>query len=229
MPILIVLGIVLVLALVLGPNWWIQRVLREHQAARPEFPGTGAELARHLLDRFDLQHVAVEQSPSGDHYDPAQKKVRLSEPHFAHKSLAAVVIAAHEVGHAIQDAHAYRPLQWRSRLVYFAYWGEKIGSVMMFAIPVIGVLARSPIAILATYAVAVLSMSIGIVLHLVTLPVEFDASFRRALPLLHAGQYIDASDLKHARRLLWAAALTYVAQAMASLLNFMRWIQVLRR
>lgn len=223
------IGILLVLLLVLGPNWWVKHTIKKYGSPREDFPGNGGEFARHLLNKFELNDVAVEETDQGDHYDAQQKTVRLLGPHFHERSLTAIVIAAHEVGHAIQDASNYKPLRWRHQLAKISIVSEQIGSVLMFAIPIVAALARSPHAIVATYALGALVMFSSVVLHILTLPVELDASFRRALPLLKAGQYIPEEDLPKARNLLRAAAFTYAAASLTSLLNFWRWLSVLRR
>lgn len=97
---LIVVGIV-----IFGPQLWTRRVFAQHSVPRPDFPGTGAELARHLLDRLDMKHIKVEMTEMGDHYDPETKTVCLMPDKFTGKSLTAVTVAAHEVGHAIQDPY----------------------------------------------------------------------------------------------------------------------------
>lgn len=101
MPILIVLGVLLLAGLVFGPQWWVRRALRKHGAERADFPGTGAELARHLLDRAGLVDVKVELTEEGDHYSTVDRAVRLTQPIFEGRSLTAVAVAAHEVGHAM--------------------------------------------------------------------------------------------------------------------------------
>jgi uncharacterized protein len=222
----------LFLAVVAGlavlPQMWVQRVIAQHSADRPDFPGTGGELARHLLDEMKLTHVKVEETKDGDHYDPDAKAVRLLPQHLNGRSLAALVIAAHETGHAMQDATQYPPLQKRTELARQAATIERIGAVVMLAAPIMVLLARSPHVMLIELAAGVLILGTTIVMHAYTLPVEFDASFRRALPVLKAGRYIPDKDLPAARQLLRAAAFTYVAAAAMSLLDVMRWLRVLR-
>lgn len=110
--------LLLIVALVMvGPQLWTRRVFAKHSTPRPDFPGTGGELARHLLNRFDLHHVTVEPTQLGDHYDPINKTVRLTPAILDGKSLTAITIAAHEVGHAIQDHLGYQPLAERTKLV----------------------------------------------------------------------------------------------------------------
>lgn len=226
---LYIVAIVLLLLLIFGPQWWVSHTIKKYSEPRADFPGSGGEFARHLLDKFELSHVNVEATNLGDSYDSQEKVVRLMDEHYSGRSLSAVVIAAHEVGHAIQDATQYKPLYWRHRLALLSIAGEQVGSVLMLAIPIISVLARSPQAIVLSYALAAMVMFSSVLLHLVTLPVELDASFGRAMPLLKAGQYLPEEDLPKAKNLLRAAAMTYVAGSLTSLLNFWRWISVLRR
>lgn len=222
----------IVLALAFGlaflPQLWIRGVIARHSDERADIAGTGGEFARHVLDGMGLHHVVVEETQSGDHYDPDAKAVRLLPQHFGKRSLAAIVIAAHEVGHAMQDATAYGPLIARTRMVRQAQKVEKVGSVIMLAAPVMMILSKSPHIMFMQLAIGVLILGSTIFMHAVTLPVEFDASFRRALPLLKTGNYISNRDMRSARQLLRAAAFTYVAAAAVSLLDVMRWFRVLR-
>lgn len=225
-------AVLVVLALAFGlaflPQMWIRGVIRQHAGERAEFGGTGGEFARHVLDSMGLHHVVVEETKLGDHYDPDAKAVRLLPEHFGRRSLSAVVIAAHEVGHAMQDATGYKPLVARTRMARQAQSIEKFGSIVMLAAPVMMILSKSPHIMLIQMGCGVLILASTIFMHMVTLPVEFDASYRRALPLLKAGNYISARDLGSARKLLRAAAFTYVAAAAVSLLDVMRWLRVLR-
>lgn len=224
--VLLVLGIAFALAFL--PQMWIKSVIRQHASERADFAGTGGEFARHVLDGMGLHHVVVEETQLGDHYDPEAKAVRLLPEHFGKKSLSAVVIAAHEVGHAMQDATGYGPLVARTRMARQAQYVEKFGSMVMLAAPVMMLLSKSPHIMLMQMACGVVILGSTILMHVVTLPVEFDASFKRALPLLKAGNYVSKRDLGSARQLLRAAAFTYVAAAAVSLLDVMRWFRVLR-
>lgn len=220
---------VFLLLLLFAPQWWAQAVLRRHSKPRPDFPGSGGEFARHLLDKFELHGVKVEGAPQGDHYDPQAKAVRLTPDKLDGRSLTAVVVAAHEVGHALQDHLGYQPLQWRSRLVLLAQRAEKMGAGVMMVLPLVALLTRSPAAGGVTFLVGLLSIASMALVHLVTLPVELDASFGRALPLLKAGRFISAEDERAAHRILQACALTYLASSLASLLNVWRWLRLWRR
>jgi Zn-dependent membrane protease YugP len=223
-----VLGGIVVFALVFGPTLWARGILAWHGDDRPDFPGTGGELARHLLDESGLQAVKVEATDEGDHYDPSDKAVRLTRENLAGRSLTAVAVAAHEVGHALQDGDKYPPLETRTRLVKSTHVFERAGSMILLATPLLGALTRSPAIVVLELGAGILVMSISVLVHAVTLPVEFDASFNRALPVLDKGGYLPKADLPAARRILKACALTYVASSLASLLNLWRWIRLLR-
>jgi hypothetical protein len=219
---------ILLLALILLPQLWVRHTIARHQAERPDLDGTGGELARHLLDRFDLGHVKVEVTDKGDHYDPDARVVRLGEIHHGGRSLSAVAIAAHEVAHAIQHARGERMLAWRQRLARLAMTTDRFAGIFFIASPVLAGLARSPLAFFGLIGLGLAFLAIRVVVDLVTLPVETDASFGKALPILESGRYLDPSDMPAVRSVLRAAALTYLAGALMSLVNLARLARLLR-
>jgi Zn-dependent membrane protease YugP len=221
--------IVIILLVILGPQLWTKWVFNKYRGHREEYDGTGGELARHLLDRFEMTNVQVETTEVGDHYDPITKVVRLTSDNYNGKSLTAVTVAAHEVGHAIQDKAEYAPLQERTKLIRVAQGAQKIGSFVMMGIPIMAGLTRSPAGGILVFMAGLAVMSIGALVHLVTLPVEWDASFRRALPVLEQGNYLSPNDMDGARKILTAAALTYVAGSLVGLLNIWSWLRFMRR
>ncbi|PLY15073.1 MAG: peptidase [Sedimenticola sp.] len=223
---LILLTLLLVLV-IFAPQWWVGYVLARYNREE-EFPGSGSEFARHLLTRFDLQDVKVEEAGGeGDHYDTQQRVVRLAPDKYHRKSLTAITTAAHEVGHAIQHSMNYGPFLWRLRLAKMARVTEKLGSFLLFAVPVLALITRTPAAGAITFLAAMATIGVSVVVQLLTLPVEWDASFTRAMPILETG-YIDARQQKAAKRILRACAFTYVASSLAGLLNFWRWARVLK-
>ncbi len=227
MPYLLLL--LLFLALLFGPSLWAQYIFSKYNKPRSDIPGTGAELARHLLDRFGMQACQVETaSEEGDHFDPGTNTVRLSKENFSGKSLTAVAVAAHEVGHAIQHHQGEHKIRLRTRLAEVAQTAQKIGAAVIMLLPLVALLSRAPSVIAVEILVGLGAMLLATIVHLVTLPVELDASFGKALPILRQG-YIEAQDVPAVRRILGAAALTYVAASLASLLNLGRWIAILRR
>ncbi len=223
MPILIALLVLSIAALIFGPQWWVRRTLEKHQRERADFPGTGAELARHLLDEAGLDGVPVEATqPGGDHYDPTSRTVRLSPVHHDGRSIAAVAVAAHEVAHAVQHAQGMSLFDWRGRLIRLMIYVDYAAMAAAFIVPVLGAISRHPAVIIANIGVIIALLALRLVVHLVTLPVELDASFGKALPVLERGNYLAQTDMPAARQVLKAAALTYVAAALVSLLDLGR-------
>ncbi len=219
----------IVLTVIYAPGLWVKHVIRRYSTPADRYSGTGAELARYLLDGLSLDSVDVELTEAGDHYDPRDKVVRLSRDVHDGRSLSAITIAAHEVGHALQDRDRYPALVWRTRLVTLAAPLQKTGAAILIAAPFVTLLTRAPGAGLLMIIGGLLSLATTTVIHLITLPTELDASFRRAMPLLVGGEILKPVDQPHARRLLTAAALTYVSGSLVSLLNIGRWWAILRR
>ena len=225
----LLLPIIFIFALVFGPGIWVRKVMTRYSSPEDRYDGTGGELARYLLDSQDLQHVRVEETPKGDHYDPLEKVIRLTPEKLNGRSLTAVTVAAHEVGHALQDARGFAPLKIRTQLIMLTRPVERLGAGILMAAPLIGMLTRVPQISLLMILGGFMSLGATTLVHLVTLPTELDASFNRALPLLEKGKVLKSVDLPHARRLLKAAALTYLSASLASLLNIARWWTLLRR
>jgi Zn-dependent membrane protease YugP len=228
MPIILALGSLVLLAVLFGPRWWVRHVLSRHGAERPDLAGTGGELARHLLDEAGLQAVKVELTGDGDHYDPEERAVRLLPQHYDGRSVAAVAVAAHEVSHALQHARGEQAFARRFELVRKLIWIERLASGTLLLAPVVFILVKAPILLVLQVVAGLLLLAMRIVVHVVTLPVEFDASFAKALPVLERGGYLSTADLPAARSVLRAAAWTYVAAALATLLDVMRWLRILR-
>jgi len=226
----VVLIILFLLLLVFGPQWWARYTFRRYAAVLSRIPGTGGELARHLLDQFGMADVPVEKTrQGGDHYDPERRAVCLGPDNYDQKSLTAVAVAAHEVGHAIQHQRNEPKLALRHRLVKLAQTTQQLGAGAMFLLPVAMAITRAPSTGLIMAVIGLGSMAVATLVHLVTLPVELDASYGKALPVLMAGHYIQPEDEIAVRRVLRAAAFTYVASSLASLLNLARWFALLRR
>jgi len=225
---LYVIAFIFIVILLYGSQWWVSHTLKRYSTTQDHLQGTGGELARHLLDRFDMQDVKVEIDDRGDHYDPTDKAVRLTTDNFNKKSLTAIAVAAHEVGHAIQDNRNEPLLKLRSKLVSVATVSEKIGSLAFILMPVVVGITRVPHLGIIMMVLVVLSMFVAVIVHFVTLPVEWDASFTKALPILEKG-YVSDVELVSIRKVLRAAALTYVAASLAGVLNLWRWLALLRR
>lgn len=173
---------------------------------------TGADVARRILADNGISDVTVERVAGAltDHYDPSTKTLRLSEPVYGERSMSALGVAAHEVGHAIQHAQGYAPLQFRSAWVPVANLGGGISMVLLMIGLAIGATGIATLGVVAFAATTVFT--------LVTLPVEFDAS-RRAMLALEGGGYMAPEELSGSRSVLTAAGLTYVAAFLASLIQ----------
>ncbi|HLV09121.1 MAG TPA: zinc metallopeptidase [Halanaerobiales bacterium] len=176
---------------------------------------TGAEVASKLLKENGIHDVNIKQIPGNlsDHYHPGKKELNLSRNVYGSSSLAAIGVAAHETGHAIQHDREYKPLSIRASLVPAANIGSNWGL---------------PLAVIGYFIRADFMIGLGLVLfiaaflfHLVTLPVEFNAS-NRAIALLSAGHYLNTKELKGAKKVLRAAAFTYVAATLMALANLLR-------
>ncbi len=221
---------ILLILLIFAPSVWAKHIFKKYAVEIDAFPGTGGELAVHLVKQLELGDVHVEEGEQNEnYYDPENKLVKLSPENFNGKSLTAVTVAAHEIGHAIQHKFGYKPLELRSRMARFSWYAEKIAAMMLVAFPFLTLLTRSPPVGIFTLACGLTILILPVLVHLITLPVEWDASFKRALPVLIAGKYIPESAVPIAKRILTAAALTYLAASLASILNFYRWMIFLRR
>jgi Zn-dependent membrane protease YugP len=202
---------------------WLKKTVAANMQVAVGNGLTGAEIARRILDQNGLHDVPVEPSPGGplsDHYDPRKKSVHLSEPVYAGRSVASTAIAAHEVGHAIQHEKAYTPFRLRS-----AMWpAVAFASQAWLFLLMIGLFAQ--IAGLMTFAIIL--YSVVVLFQLVTLPVEFDAS-RRAMAQVSGLGLVSTGESQGARKVLTAAAMTYVAGALAALSQLAYWLLVLRR
>jgi len=221
-----ILALIVLVILLILPSWWVKHVINKYSEHDEHYPGTAGQLVEHLVKTQALEGVTVAASDIGDHYDPMAKQVRLAEGRLDQQSLAAVVIAAHEVGHAMQDA-ANEPLfVWRSRIAKIVGYLQQIAPILFWLSPIL--LAVSPMVSRLTFFMSIILLLSTVLFHLVTLPVELDASFRKALPILKKGGYITKENYAAADRILWAAALTYVSSAVFSLLNIWRWIRIMR-
>ena len=219
----------IILAIIFGPSLWVKMVMQRYSTEQSEIPGTGGELAKHLIERFSLKDVKVEVTELGDHYDPIEKKVRLSQEHYESKSLTAIAIAAHEIGHAIQDQQGDKRLATRTKMAPVVDKVARWSAVILSLSPVIGIITRHPMPFSFLLILGLSGFIARMMVHAVTLPIEFDASFSKALPLLREGNYVSHTNEKAVSRILRAAALTYVSAALADILNLGRWAVILLR
>ena len=183
---------------------------------------TGAQVAEKILHDAGIYDVMIQRigGELTDHYSPSEKVLRLSDVVYDSPSVAAIGVAAHECGHAIQHQQSYSPLSIRSAVIPFANIGSKISYPMIFAGLFFGWV------VLAKFGVALFSLIV--LAQLVTLPVEFNAS-NRALKILGGANLLDADELGGAKSVLFSAALTYVAAVASSLLQLIRLMRLTRR
>ena len=188
---------------------------------------TGAEAARQILDNHGLYNVKIEAVAGNltDHYDPKSNVIRLSDSVRNSASVAAVGVAAHEAGHAVQHATGYAPIKLRNSLVPVANLGSKL-SMPLIILGLVLMGAESLFGITMVYA-GILMFSLAVLFQIVTLPVEFDAS-NRAIRVLGEGGYLYDEEVKHVKKVLSAAAMTYVAAAATSIAQLLRLILIAR-
>ena len=227
MPYVLLTALLLLLAW--APSLWVRHVLRRHGAERADLPGTGAELARHLIGRLELDGVTVERTDGGDHYDPTTRTVRLGPAHHDGRSLAAVAVATHEIGHAIQFARGEPVSRLRSRWIPLANTLKRVGILLLTLLPIVAIVVKAPAAMVGVVVLSLVLQLAGALAYLIVLPEEWDASFGKAMPILAQGEYVPEDDLPAVRGVLKAAAWTYFARALADLVNIGRWALILRR
>lgn len=199
----------------LWAQWKVKSTYNKFSQVRSRYGRSGAEVAASLLNRNGVGGVSIGRAEGmlSDYYDPTKKEVRLSEHNYDGDSIAALSVAAHEVGHAIQHKTAYGPLGFRTTLFPVA----NIGSMLAMPLAIAGLFMGLPFLL----NIGIVLFAGAVLFQIVTLPVEFDAS-RRALVQLQNGGYLAADEIAMAKKVLTAAALTYVAAAAVAVLNLVR-------
>ncbi|MGM0541073.1 MAG: zinc metallopeptidase [Pseudomonadota bacterium] len=225
----LIVGFVLLFILTTLPSLWTKHILKKHRQPHADIPGSGLQFAEHLVNRLELTGVRVEETDQGDHYDPIEKVVRISTANAHSNSLTAITTVAHEMGHALQDKEEYPELKQRTALIERAAIMQKFAGFALMLTPILIPLTHSPMVGIMTFGAGFIAMGVPVIIHLSTLPVEFDASFKRALPLLKEGGYLNKKDHKTAKTILFACAMTYVAASLSSLFNLWKWLKALRR
>jgi uncharacterized protein len=190
---------------------WLKRTFAKYSNVQLSSGLPGAQVARQILDQHGLQDVPVELSPAGplsDNYDPRKKALFLSEPVYQPSTVAAAAVAAHETGHALQDQAHYAPLRIRSVMYPAVAFASNAWIWLLFAGAILG--------LLNLVAVALILYAVAVAFHIVTLPVEFNASRRASAELRELG-LVGPTESEGVQKVLTAAALTYVAGALAAL------------
>ena len=193
---------------------WVRTSYSRYSKKRSTSGLVGAQVARVILDRNGLTNVRVEPVPGQltDHYDPRTKAVRLSEGNFKESSIAAVSVAAHECGHAIQDGSGYLPMKLRAGLFPMV----AISSQLWMPVFIVGIFVGAPLFV----QLAAILFAAVLAFHIVTLPVEIDAS-RRAYGILTRYGILSRDEADGTKRVLTAAAFTYIAAALTAFLTFL--------
>ena len=198
------------------PSIWVNYVLRKNNNPVPDMPFTGNELGLKILQENNLENVLIEPIKQIDHYNPLEKKVNISEDKLYKKSITSIAVVAHEIGHAIQDKENYKPLLLRQKLIEKTIIFQRLGSfLLIIGLPSIFAITKSPFITFLAAIIIMGCLSTNVLIHLITLPVEFDASFKRALPILQ--KYVPKQNMRQCRSVLRAAAFTYLAQSIVSI------------
>ncbi len=198
------------------PNLWVNYILKKYNKIIPDMPFTGKELGIKILEEQKLKNITINPIKQIDHYNPIEKKINISEDKINNKSITSIAIVVHEIGHAIQDRDNYKPLKVRQTLIEKTFLFQRLGSfLLIIGLPSIFAITKSPIVTLLAGLIIMGCLSTNVLIHLITLPVEFDASFKRALPILK--KYVPSENMKQCRSVLNAAAFTYLAQSIVSI------------
>ena len=210
------------LALIYLPNLWIKYNFKKNNKIFKDMPFSGKELGEKILEENNIKEIpinSIKDLPIGScHYDPKNKEINISESIYERKSITSLAVIVHEIGHAIQDKENSKLLNLRISLIKKTSVLQKIGSiVLIIGVPSIFALTKSPIIVLLMTLIIIASFSTNLLIHLITLPTEIDASFRKALPILN--KYVPKENLKQCRSVLTAAALTYLAASIRSIIN----------
>lgn len=210
----------------LWASWNVKSTFRRYQNTRNSRGLTAAQVARQILDDNGLYQIRIERISGNltDHYDPKGNVIRLSDSVHDSTSVAAIGVAAHECGHAVQHAVNYFPMQIRSAIIPVT----QLGSRLWYIVFVLGLIFSNSYAGMPLQMIGILLFSLIVLFQLVTLPVEFNAS-RRAMQTLESRYILADEELSGARKVLTAAALTYVAALLGSILQLIRLLGVSKR
>ena len=198
------------------PNIWVNYILKNNNRVLSDMPFTGNQLGKKILKEQQIYDVKIEPIKQLDHYNPIKKKIHIGEDKLNKKSITSIAVVAHEIGHAIQDKENYKPLIMRQKLIEKTMIFQRLGSfLLIIGLPSIFAFTKSPLITFIAAMIIMGCLSTNVLIHLITLPVEFDASFKRALPILQ--KYVPKENMKQCRSVLRAAAFTYLAQSIVSI------------
>ena len=209
--------------LTLTPVVWVNYIFKKNDNILPNMPFNGHEFGEQIIKELKLHNVRFEKTLIGDHYDLDEKKVKVHEDRFNRKSLTSLSVICHEIGHAIQHAQNYKPLVTRTKLVKNTQWINKISMSLIYL--VLPIILATGFASLIKFCVLIILASslISVIIHLITLEVELDASFNKAFPIIQ--KKIPKVYHDSCRSVLKAAALTYVVGVFKNLVSLrMIWL-----
>ncbi|HHI79224.1 MAG TPA: zinc metallopeptidase [Planctomycetes bacterium] len=215
------------LLLAMWANWKVKGTFEKYNKGSLRSGLSGLEVARMILQASGLRDVKIESVPGMlmDHYDPQDRTVRLSQEILTGRTPSAVAVAAHECGHALQHAENYKPMEARASLVPIVGLGSRLAMPMFLIGMLLGGLRGSPLGAAALW-VGVIGFGMAVLFHLVTLPVEFDAS-RRAFRILEGSGMVAADEMPAVKKVLYAAGFTYVAAALTALAELAYWLMLI--
>lgn len=217
----------LILFFYLSPIIWFNFVFKKNNKILEKMPFNGLEFGEQIIKEKNLSDVVIEVAMEGDHYDPNEKKVRVKQERLDNKSITAISVVCHEIGHAIQHNENYKPLERRQILVKNTAWISKLGGgILYIGLPTLFATGSFPL-IRVCLILVIFTIIINVLIHLVTLDVEIDASFNRALPILR--EKVPSQYHEECRSVLRAAAYTYVIGALRSVISLRYiWLLIMR-
>ena len=217
----------LILFFYLSPIIWFNFVFKKNNKILEKMPFNGLEFGEQIIKEKNLSDVVIEGTMEGDHYDPNEKKVRVKQERLDNKSITAISVVCHEIGHAIQHNENYKPLERRQILVKNTAWISKLGGgILYIGLPTLFATGSFPL-IRVCLILVIFTIIINVLIHLVTLDVEIDASFNRALPILR--EKVPSQYHEKCRSVLRAAAYTYVIGALRSVISLRYiWLLIMR-
>ena len=219
-----ILYFIIFLLLSVFPMLWLNYVFNKNDKILINMPFNGQEFGNLILEEKGLNNVLIEETSVGDHYDLNEKKVKVLNDRLNKKSLTSISIICHEIGHAIQHQENYKPLKNRTIIVKSTAWITQIGnSILLIGIPFIFATGATSL-IKTSLIIVLLSLIIGVFIHIITLDVEFDASFNRAMPIIR--EKVPKEYHNACRSVLLAAALTYVVGTIRNFIS-LRYIWLL--
>lgn len=222
------LGGILIILLIFTPTLWVKFVMWRHSKDLEDMPGTGGELAEHLVERFKLEGVTViSGEQDANFYRPGDKLISLSPNLYKGKSLTAIAVAAHEVGHSIQFSKEEPVSKLRGKYLGGAFVIRRLGAAILLFAPVLFAVLKIPHIFLFSIGVGIVTLIASALMYVAVLPEEYDASFNKALPILNEG-YVPEQYLPAVRQILQAAALTYFAAALADSIRLWQLLRYIR-